>query len=141
MVIMFFALLGSLTHVESELWVPRNRKPRKKLAARGLAAIKSRKGMIMDERYKTWIDNAPEQRDQLAIALDKHGGNDLMVPYAQVALAFPSSNPHEASFDHPMIEDNMLKHWASEHGWRVQLATGNTGEADKYSPPVRFTRT
>jgi hypothetical protein len=72
--------------------------------------------------------------------LDAHGGDDVVVPYGQVALAFPSSEPNPLSFDSPLIDHGQLRQWALSEGWLVRPAPEMAAEESNGNPPVRFTK-
>jgi len=94
----------------------------------------------MKEKYNEWIKNPQEWQDNLEIALEKHGGSDVVTEYTNVAFAFPSNDPNPYSFDYPLINQARLIHWAELKGWKVQLAQEMSSVRDKHTPPVRFTR-
>lgn len=90
-------------------------------------------------RYKDWLRNAAEQRSKLDRSLTDHGGSDVVVPYADVALAFPSCNPSPHTFDHPIIDFGWLKRWAESKDWQVGIAPEMNPEREHH-PLVHFTR-
>lgn len=94
----------------------------------------------MTERFENWRNNAPKWVSALAGALNDYAGNDVVVPYGQVALAFPSSEPNPSSFDNPLIDHHQLRKWASSQGWQVRRAPEMAAEENTETPPVRFTR-
>jgi hypothetical protein len=73
-------------------------------------------------------------------ALESHGGNDVVIPYSDIARLFPSSNPHPDSFDYNAIDQEQLKCWASENGFEVSTVPDQAPENAKSSPPIRFRR-
>jgi hypothetical protein len=79
---------------------------------------------------------APAWRSELEAKLTAHGGSDLVVPYSQVARAFPSREPNPKSFQIPLIDPKELQQWAELKGWHVQLT--HDMEASDGHPPVRF---
>ena len=94
----------------------------------------------MAERFEIWRGNAPKWVSALERALNVHGGDDVVVPYGQVALAFPSSEPNPLSFNNPLIEYDQLRQWALSQGWQVRPAPEMAAEEGTGYPPVRFTR-
>lgn len=79
-------------------------------------------------------------REALAQQLLNTNKTDLVIPYGQVAKAFPSSNPHPRNLDHSIIDDVALRKWGSERGWRIDLAPEVLHEGSDSLPPVRFYR-
>jgi len=79
-----------------------------------------------------------EWKDSLAKALDDTDKNDLIIPYGQVAKAFPSLNAHQSTFDHSIIDDVALRNWGSDRGWQIDLAPEVLPEDSSALPPVRF---
>ena len=77
-------------------------------------------------------------KDALDAELEATDKTDLVIPYEQVVKAFPSSNPHPRTFDHPMIDDVSLRKWALERGWQADLAPECLPEGSGALPPVRF---
>ncbi|WP_156774618.1 hypothetical protein ACN2MM_02460 [Alkalilimnicola ehrlichii MLHE-1] len=77
-------------------------------------------------------------RDALEAELKATDKTDLVIPYGQIAKAFPSSNPHPRTFEHPMIDDVSLRNWGSERGWCIDLASEILPEGSDSLPPVRF---
>jgi len=73
-------------------------------------------------------------------ALAKQTGDDVVIPYEHVALAFPSQRPSPRSFDYPLIEHEQLVEWASVRNWQVRPATEMNVQCEIGYPPVRFTR-
>lgn len=95
----------------------------------------------MTEKLERWRSNAPRWISALERGLNQRGENDLVVPYEQVALAFPSPEPNPLSFDSPLIEHNQLNQWASTQGWQIRSAPEMAPEGSDVShPPVRFTK-
>lgn len=94
----------------------------------------------MNENHNDWINKSQERRDEFERALENHGGNDVVAPYENVALAFPSKDPSPHSFDYPLIDRERLIHWAESKGWKVEMAPEMASDDGKHSPPVRFTK-
>lgn len=88
--------------------------------------------------YEQLLSRAPSWRDELEAKLMAHGGDDLVAPYSQVALGFPSNQPNPRSFETPLIDSQQLQDWASTRGWHAQL-TQDMEASDGY-PPVHFTK-
>lgn len=91
----------------------------------------------MGHAYDTCLHDAPRWQLALSGALSAQDADDLVVPYEDVARAFPDRNPHPDSFDIPLIDGPQLRAWAEGKDWQVGLATecGRPG-----FPAVRFTR-
>jgi hypothetical protein len=89
---------------------------------------------------QTWIHEAPDRLAALEQALAEQKTDDVVVSYADVALAFPSLDPHPRAFDYPQIDNIALKAWAASNGWTVQFAHEKAAEGQDHSFPVRFTR-
>jgi hypothetical protein len=81
---------------------------------------------------------AEDWKEELDLELQRTDKTDLIIPQSQVARAFPSSDPHPRTFDHPMIDEVALKKWASERGWRVDMAPESVPQDSDSLPPVRF---
>lgn len=64
--------------------------------------------------------------------------SDLVIPYRDIAVAFPSSKPHPETFDHNLIDDTFLKVWAEELGWSVMTAPEMHINQNTLQPPIRF---
>ena len=94
----------------------------------------------MNEQYEKWTKEAQKWRDELGRKLEEYSGSDVVVPYENVALAFPSNDPHPYSFDYPLINQHGLKQWAESKGYSVQLTKDMAFEEDRDTPLVRFTR-
>ncbi len=94
----------------------------------------------MNEKYTDWISNSQEWQDKLDRAIEKHGGNNVVMRYTDVAFAFPSSAPNPYSFDYPLIDQELFINWAESKRWKVQLAPEISIEEDKHRAPVRFTK-
>ena len=75
---------------------------------------------------------------ELERAIDSHGGNDVVVPYRQVALAFPSTQPNPRSFHDRLVDQDRLKKWAATRRWQVKLAPEMAQPDSDDLPPVRF---
>ncbi|WOA31786.1 hypothetical protein [Alloalcanivorax xenomutans] len=71
-------------------------------------------------------------------ALSEHGGEDVVIPYSQVAKIFPSEIPHPDSFDYKMIDEARLLDWAKNNSWEVQKLPDQAVSPN--SPPIRFSR-
>jgi len=58
----------------------------------------------MKDKYDRWIADAPRWLEGLPGSLVRAGGDDLLVGYGDIALAFPLRQPHENTFDFPIID-------------------------------------
>jgi hypothetical protein len=85
-----------------------------------------------------WIKEAPERLVALEKALKDSAHDDVVAPYSHVALAFPSSDPHPASFDFPLIDSAAIKAWAVREGWEVSIASEKGRSDQDHSFPIRF---
>jgi hypothetical protein len=94
----------------------------------------------MHKKYTEWEQDAPKWRAELEKILAKHGKNDVVTHYRNVALAFPSRLPQISTFDYPRIDESALKAWAGEHAWVVRTALDMEPGRDQASPPIRFTK-
>lgn len=94
----------------------------------------------MAENFENWQKEAPRWISALADALTKHGEDDVVVPYGQVALAFPSSEPNPLSFDSPLIDHGQLRQWALTLGWKIRPAPEMAAKGSNGHPPVRFSK-
>ena len=81
---------------------------------------------------------ANECREKLKQALADTEKTDLIIPYFQVAAAFPAASWHPRAFGQPTIDDLALKEWCEKLGWRVDLASELVSESSQTLPPVRF---
>lgn len=63
---------------------------------------------------------------------------DYVIPYSQVAKAFPSATPHPSTFHHSLIDYENLYAWASKRGWRVNVAHEILSSDSNSLSPVRF---
>lgn len=77
-------------------------------------------------------------RSDLEQKLADAKSSDLLIPYPQVAVAFPSSRPHPDTFDHNCIDDESLKAWTEERGWEVSTAPEKASDQNTLRPPIRF---
>jgi len=73
-------------------------------------------------------------------AIEEHGGNDVVIPYWDIARLFPSSDPHPDSFDYKSIDQKSLMEWASDNGFEVSTVPDQAPANAKSSPPIRFKR-
>ena len=87
-----------------------------------------------------WKVDAPRWRAAVTDALSRHQGNDLVVPYQQVASAFPASEPNPHFFDEPLIDRDALLAWAQANGWDVSTAPELAQDIHSPMPPIRFRR-
>ena len=94
----------------------------------------------MNERLKDWKNDAPRWCSAIENKLAVHVGDDAVIPYEKIALAFPSPDPNLLSFDSPLIDHDQLKQWALARGWDVRLASEIKAEGDDRHPPVHFTK-
>jgi len=94
----------------------------------------------MTEKLARWRREAPRWLAALTDVLARCGKADVVVPYVQVALAFPSVEPNSVSFEYPLIELPRLRDWASRHGWKVRSAPEMAPKDSASHPPVRFTK-
>jgi hypothetical protein len=76
--------------------------------------------------------------DKLLNAIMEHGGNDVVISYQDIALMFPSADPHPDSFEYKIIDHQLLREWASNNGFEVSTVPERAPENAKHSPPVRF---
>ncbi len=76
--------------------------------------------------------------DTLLKAIEGHGGNDVVIPYWDIARLFPSTDPHPDSFDYKAIDQQSLKKWASDNGYEVSTVPDQAPDNAKSSPPIRF---
>lgn len=63
---------------------------------------------------------------------------DYVIPYSQVAKAFPTATRHPSAFHHSLIDSENLDAWASKRGWRVNLAHEILSSDSNSLPLVRF---
>lgn len=94
----------------------------------------------MIDKLTNWRQGSASWMLELGRALEVYGKNDVVVPYIQVALAFPSSDPNSLTFNSPKIDLDQLEHWASARDWQVRSATEMASIEETDYPPVRFTR-
>ena len=85
-------------------------------------------------------DIAEDWREAIQKALNETKSDDVVIPYSEVVIAFPSTTPHPRKIEHPLIDDISLRKWAGDLGWRVDLAPEATPESENALPPVRFRR-
>ena len=78
------------------------------------------------------------KRDALLDAIVKHNGNDVSIPYWDIARLFPSNNPHPDSFEYKSVDQDALKKWATENGFIVSMLSEQAPENAQSSPPIRF---
>lgn len=76
--------------------------------------------------------------DILLESIIKYDGDDIVIPYWQIAHLFPTDNPHPDSMDYKSIDQDALKTWASENGFIVSMLPDQAPENAKNSPPIRF---
>ncbi len=76
--------------------------------------------------------------DDFLDLLEQHGGDDIVISYADVSNFFPTDNPHEDSFDYNCIDHRSLFEWADENGWKVTPLSDEAPDNAPHSPPVRF---
>lgn len=96
--------------------------------------------VVMNTKYDDWRDDAARWLSAMDEALVNQTGDDVVIPYEQVALAFPSQRPNPKSFDYPLIEHEQLVAWASARNWQVRPATEMSVPDEIGYLPVRFTR-
>lgn len=94
----------------------------------------------MATRYDELLRGALQWLPELDRRLHTEQRDDVVVPYEQVALAFPAQEPNPRSFDIPLIDQHRLRAWASARGWMVRFATDMVAQGETRNPPVRFTR-
>jgi len=94
----------------------------------------------MIDKHKRWIEESPRFRRELEQKLKSTEMNELLVPYKDVAFAFPFKGPNSRSFDVPSIDQDSFILWAAREGWDARLANEKTTEKTKNWPPVHFTR-
>ena len=63
---------------------------------------------------------------------------DIVVPYSQVANAFPSDDPHPYSFDEKLIDKDKLFQWGKENGWEIKAAPELQESDSPFAFPVRL---
>jgi len=83
--------------------------------------------------HKDLADQSNLLRESLREKLLSTCGNDFVVPYTQIARAFPSSEPNPRSFDDPLIDREAIQIWAKDIGFYVQIAH-EIRAADNYNP-------
>ena len=93
----------------------------------------------MDDENKMLRD-AQKWQVELERAILAHGGDDIVVPYDQVARAFPSTQPNSHSFHEPLLNHDQLKQWAAAAKWQVRPAPEMAPPGNDDQPPVRFTK-
>lgn len=86
------------------------------------------------------IKNAPLKRGTLKRRLEGNNGNDMLVSHEDIALAFPSSNPHPTRFEIPEIDEDALNDWAVKQGWNVQPAPEKSEDEAVTLFQIRFTK-
>jgi hypothetical protein len=89
---------------------------------------------------QTWIADAPERLAALEHALKQRDSNDVVISYAEAALAFPSSDLHPNTFEYPQIDNISMRDWAEEQGWNVAFEPEMAAEGQTHSFPVRLTK-
>jgi hypothetical protein len=96
----------------------------------------------MTDKYDRWAEDSPKWLEALTRGLAKAGGDDLLVGYRDIALAFPSRRPHPNSFDFPIIDFEALYAWAKANNWLAATAPEALGPdaSPGQPPPVRFRR-
>lgn len=94
----------------------------------------------MTRDFATWQSHSPRWISALEDRLATHGGNDVVVAYEQIAMAFPSGEPNPHSFDSPLIDQDLLRQWALAQGWKIRFAPEMAPQGSSGHPPVRFTR-
>lgn len=87
-----------------------------------------------------WKVEAPTWIAALERALKDRHTDDLLIPYAQVALAFPSSDPHPYTFEYPRIDDHAIRAWAEDNGWKIAFAAEKGAKGQEHSFPIRLTK-
>ena len=80
------------------------------------------------------------KEDALLKAIEQHGGNDVVIPYWDIACLFPSTEPHPDSFNYKVIDQRSLKEWASDNGFDVSTVPDQAPDNAKSSPPIRFVK-
>lgn len=81
--------------------------------------------------------------DSIKILINKlegHDGDDVVIPYMQIARLFPSNEPHPSGFDLNLIDHETLVTACSSHGWEATAAHELDGSNAPYDFPVRFRR-
>jgi len=84
-----------------------------------------------------WLKQAAERRSALGKGIENHESNDVLVPYPEIALAFPSNEPNPYSFDYPSIDQQSLLVWAEQNNLEARKAPEKTPEGEM-NPPIRF---
>lgn len=51
--------------------------------------------------------------------LNRYDGNNMLIPYWQVALYFPSDEPHPDYVDRKRVDDEALQAFGVEHGYEI----------------------
>jgi hypothetical protein len=95
----------------------------------------------VDQKYEIWEQDSMRWRNALDRSLREQTGNDVVMHYRSVALAFPSRKPIALTFDYPLIDDRALRDWVAERGWQVWIAPESASGEGPDPPPFRFTRT
>lgn len=91
----------------------------------------------MGYAYEKCIGDSPRWKLGLYKALSVQDADDVVVPFRDVARAFPAPDPHPESFDIPRVNEAGLRAWAMDKNWKVDFAA-ECGEPG--FPAVRFTR-
>ena len=76
--------------------------------------------------------------DLLLEAIKKHGGDDVVIPYRDIARLFPSVEPHPDSFEYKSVNKETLLQWATDNGFEVSILADQAPENAPNSPPFRF---
>lgn len=77
-------------------------------------------------------------KDALLQSIERYGGKDIIIPYWDVAWAFPSIEPHPDSFEYKLIDEKSFLKWAEANNFTVSKVPAKAPEGAKHSPPIRF---
>ncbi len=72
--------------------------------------------------------------------MTKETRTDILIPYYQLSLAFPSDHSVSDSLDIIAIDTHALEKWASGHRWSVRFAHEKADPKYKSTPPIHFSR-
>ena len=76
--------------------------------------------------------------DPLLAAIKEHGGDDVVIPYWDIARLFPSVEPHLDSFEYKSVDKEELLQWAADNRFEVSILADQAPENAPKSPPYRF---
>lgn len=79
-----------------------------------------------------------DNEEILLKAIEEHGGDDVIIPYRDIALLFPSSEPHPDSFEYKSIDEKSFLKWAKDNSFSVNKTPEQAPKGAENSPPIRF---